>query len=895
MSGRADDLVLESIGRAALPEASWRIDRTAMWCHARPVGSVRRLQGWKLHVSATPLSAPVVLARAIDVLREDPAAFKFASTLRRVEELVESRQDRGAGGKFITIYPDSDAQCQRLAQALDATTFGLAGPGIMSDRRLRPGSLVHCRFGAFTGVPALTNDGEAAAMLVAPDGTLERDHRGASFTPPSWAPAVMPDFRSAKASGAVASTSVLLNDRYVVRKAIRHRFKGGVYRASDTRTGREVVIKQARPHVAANLYGLDVRDALRNEERALNALRALRIAPAPVELFEQQGDLFLVEEALPGTLLLDHIHELHAVCDGIPSWDELAGIALGLVDVMEAVHSLGYVLRDFTVNNIMIDGSRVRLVDLEFLARPDELVRRVFTPGHAAPEQRSSPGYTPAPGFAADRYSLGAVLFCLVSGAVPRLAWQGAGRSARQQLLRWAAASAADHPAAGLGELAVDLMIEEPASRPDLATVRKRIEQLGTSAGAVTVQPPVVQVERLARDAVQQLLRTRADSDADRLWPAGETVARFDPVAVHAGAAGVLAALVRAATTTGDDGVTPVVRAAVDWIQARVTRQARVLPGLYFGRAGTAWALLDAASLLKDQTLREDAVAMLNTLPVRWPNPDQCHGASGAGTALLHGWRTTADPTLLDRAVTCADGLLDAAHFVDDDVYWTVPADFDSVLKGTAHYGYAHGVAGIATFLLAVGQATGNDRYLAVADRAGRTLQRAARLHNGAAYFPVDRGAATENWLTHWCSGSSGIGTFLVRLWSHTRSDDLYELVEAAARAVHRGRWRSGTAFCHGLAGDGEFLLDVADATGDGRFRSWAEDLALCLSVRAVEDDGLLVVPGEDGEHLNADFATGLAGIGTFLLRLQHGGPRLWLPRPVGSPTDPDSHNIGRR
>jgi len=56
----------------------WSLRVGAMWCVVRPAGRALRSQGWKLHVSATPLSAPDVLARALPVLLGQGCAFKFA-------------------------------------------------------------------------------------------------------------------------------------------------------------------------------------------------------------------------------------------------------------------------------------------------------------------------------------------------------------------------------------------------------------------------------------------------------------------------------------------------------------------------------------------------------------------------------------------------------------------------------------------------------------------------------------------------------------------------------------------------------------------------------------------------------------------------------------------------
>jgi len=99
----------------------------------------------------------------------------------------------------------------------------------------------------------------------------------------------------------------------------------------------------------------------------------------------------------------------------------------------------------------------------------------------------------------------------------------------------------------------------------------------------------------------------------------------------------------------------------------------------------------------------------------------------------------------------------------------------------------------------------------------------------------------------HWCSGSSGVGTFLVRLWAATGEPRYLEVAEAAAVAVTRDAWYSGTAACDGLAGDGEFLLDLAAATGDRRRRDRAEELAAVFQLRLAVRNGRWLLSGDDG------------------------------------------------
>ncbi|NEE31942.1 hypothetical protein G3M53_41680, partial [Streptomyces sp. SID7982] len=140
--------------------AQWSVEQGEFWCSVRPNGHRSGEQGWKLHLSATPLSAALVLAVAADVLVEERASFKFAGALDRVALLTGGRADRGGGGKFITVYPDEPELFRRLARRLHEATLGLRGPRILSDRPYAPGSLVHYRYGVFSGVRTTTNDGD---------------------------------------------------------------------------------------------------------------------------------------------------------------------------------------------------------------------------------------------------------------------------------------------------------------------------------------------------------------------------------------------------------------------------------------------------------------------------------------------------------------------------------------------------------------------------------------------------------------------------------------------------------------------------------------------------------------------------------------------------------------
>ncbi|WP_371648403.1 MULTISPECIES: class IV lanthionine synthetase LanL [unclassified Streptomyces] len=878
----------------------WNMVAKGFWCYVQPPGDISRVQGWKLHLSATPLSAPLVLARAADVLVQHRCHFKFARTIDHVTELVSRQCDRGSAGKIITVYPEVDDDGLRaLAAELDRATEGLPGPVVLSDRPFRQGSSVHYRFGVFHGVPMLGNDGQYEAMLVAPDGALVLDRRTARFSPPDWGPrdpfthARNHSQTSQTGPGSVAAPRpVLLKDRYLVRTSVRQLCTGGVYRALDQQTGAAVIVKQARQHTQATTTGGDVRDMRRHEAEMLRQFASSGVTPLLVDLFEQQGDLFLVQEEITGVTLRRWVSDNTSFHDD-GTWgtalDAVQRIASELTDLVELVHSQGLVLRDLNPGNVMVtDDGSLGLIDLELLVRSGARpVVRGYTPGYAAPEQTVAPRIGTAPPPTADLYSLGATLFHLISGADPLLPDDDPGtRSHHERIAYWLDQLGAGNPGVRrFGDVVLALMHEDPGRRPGLARVRHLLaartdptDQDGR-ARSIPPLPDTSGVKRMLIDTLDHLLATMDTGSSERLWPTGASGATSDPCNVQHGAAGILGTLTLAYRNRPDTALRDAMTVTAGWIRHRAAREPRALPGLYFGRSGTAWALAEAASALGDDDLLAFAGDLARTVPVRWPNPDVCHGVAGAGLTQLRFWEITGEETYLDRAGQAAEAMAAAAEQQDGLVLWPVPRHFSSRLAGAAHFGFAHGVAGAGTFLLSAGQITGERAYLELAARAADSLRAVVQVRDGAAYWPKDaRGDNPDRQWTHWCSGSSGVGTFLVRMWQENGDRCLLDLAALAAGAVHRARWQAGTTQCHGISGDGEFLLDLAAMTGEERYRDWAADLATALLARHTLRDGRMLPPDETATGLAADFGTGIAGVLAFLLRLVHGGPRLWLP-----------------
>jgi hypothetical protein len=374
--------------------------------------------------------------------------------------------------------------------------------------------------------------------------------------------------------------------------------------------------------------------------------------------------------------------------------------------------------------------------------------------------------------------------------------------------------------------------------------------------------------------------------DQAQLWADPRKVPT-DPCNLWLGAAGGLSTLARACVSLEDRSVHESLTVAASWVDERRLTVPRLLPGLGFGRAGSAWALYDAATVLGDDALAGRAVDLARRLPTEGPIVDLTHGLSGAGLAYLHLWLNTGDVSLLERATITAEAVLRAAHRDGEDWAWPTPGTVDSGMAGNTTYGFAHGIAGVGTFLLAAAESlagaapeAGRSSVVAAHCRqaalgAGDTLVRAVRIVDGAPTWPSEVGGGDLVTPSgHWCNGAAGIGMFLIRLWAASGDQRFADLAQQCVPGP-RSLWHSGIGACCGLAGVGHALLDLAEIGGEERFRAGAGQIADLLHTRRHRVGGLLTTgPAEAG----AAYKDGSTGVLTFLLRQQHGGPAPWLP-----------------
>jgi len=217
-------------------------------------------------------------------------------------------------------------------------------------------------------------------------------------------------------------------------RVVRTIGRGGfsiVYEAT-TRRGDTVAIKELFPPDARrrSFFGLwqrntvkhtrdwvDLTASIRAEFQLVKTLRHPNIVRV-IELFSENGTLYLVMEYLPGTTLHQHLSEHRRGDKAGLSEADATIVASAMADALSYAHAKGVIHRDVKPNNILV-GSDGRIVLLDFgIARKyrrGEARTRAGTEHYMAPEQLDGIGQTKL----VDVYGLAATIHYLLTGAAP--------------------------------------------------------------------------------------------------------------------------------------------------------------------------------------------------------------------------------------------------------------------------------------------------------------------------------------------------------------------------------------------------------------------------------------------------------------------------------------------
>ncbi|MGI8565327.1 MAG: protein kinase domain-containing protein [Pyrinomonadaceae bacterium] len=388
----------------------------SIWRYSRHWSPADPEQGWKLHLSATVLTANQLLGRVAPFLSGRGVLFKAPSSLHELGRINSGlHQGFSQVGKVITVYPQSPREAVTLAGKLHQLTYGLSAPKIPFDLQFQRNSCIYYRYGGFVSVEMEDEGGNRVSAVRNAEGKLVPDLRGPGKSVPAWVADPFPQKNRRRKQARVIES--LLRTTFRAYKTISQRGKGGVYRALDLSLGtqRFCVLKEGRPHGETDWDGRDGCWRVRHEEHVLSCLSAEGIrVPEVYASFEVEGHYYLVTEFIEG----DNLHSLLLNKKRLPITEALR-YGMQLAELLSGIHAAGWSWRDCKpLNLIVAEEGFLRPVDFEGACRvdapdPAPWSTLVYTP----PEQHG--GFTGESCVSQDLYALGVTLHQVFSGQVP--------------------------------------------------------------------------------------------------------------------------------------------------------------------------------------------------------------------------------------------------------------------------------------------------------------------------------------------------------------------------------------------------------------------------------------------------------------------------------------------
>jgi hypothetical protein len=804
--------------RRPVPEG-WQRRPLDNWVVMNPVGATVPPQGWKVHASACLGNAERILETVWAYCVPRGIPFKFLAA-RNVVHLQNAKYaPRGSSGKFVTIYPTDIDTLGMILHDLGERLEGEPGPYILSDLRWNEGPL-YVRYGGFALRHCLSARGDRVPAIEDPTGALVPDRRDAVFYTPPWV--TLPDLLVPQLAARNATNVKELP--YRVEQVLHFSNGGGLYEATDQRTGTRVVLKEALPHAGLAADGADAVQRLQCERETLELLAGVEGVPVVHDHFSLGEHHFLALEFIEGTPLNKVFAKRYPMNDPAAGPAEFAAytewalrMCAQVEGIIKAIHGRGIIHGDLHLFNVIVrDDGRITLLDFEVATRIDETRRPTLgSPAFAAPTDRT--------GFDIDRYSLACLRLALFLPltAIIRL---DAGKPMDF------AEVIAEHfpvPPAFLDE-AVRTITGGGGANGDAP--RRRARPLPALPDGTTGW-------LAARDSiVAGILASATPKRADRLFPGD--IAQFSTGGLNIahGAAGVLYAL---SVTRA-----PQYLAGEHWLLERAAAAARgTRLGLYDGLHGVAYVLAE----LGYRQAALDLIEFCLTEPSEQLGMDLSGGLAGIALNLAHFAGLAGEPTLFDHALRVADIVADRLGG---------PESVGTISGGDHPYaGLMHGSSGPALMFLRLYEHTGDREFLELSKTALRQdLRRCQRREDGS--MMVNEGWRAMPYLDR---GSAGIGMILDEYLMH-QVDDEFAGAAAAIRKAAQARFYIQPGLFSGRAG---MILYLSRAYLPGH-AVWDQEVAAQirrLGWHRVDYRGHLAFPGEQLLRLSMDLASGAAGV----------------------------------
>lgn len=388
-----------------------------MWRFSRRADQNDPDQGWKLHVSATILSASDVFAAVTPFLHRNGAMFKAPKSLYELQKLNSgSLYGYSQVGKFITVYPRNSNEALSFARELHRLTRKLHAPAVPFDHRYHPNGCVYYRFGAFKVTEIENSNKKRDYWMYDPDGNLVPDDRESTDVP-AWVSNPFKKSRNGISKSRLA-VSTPLQTTFKAFEAVAQRGRGGVYKAIDlsSTSPRICILKEGRKQGEVDWDGRDGAWRVHHEGKVLDALRRAGVnVPRLYSSFQVEENSYIAIELIDGISLNEWLSRRRRRL----SIRQVLRYAVKIASLLATIHEAGWVWRDCKPGNIMITrGEVLRAVDFEGSCPIDQPDPSPWGTRLFVPPEWDEP-FTGQQRLPEDLYAMGAIIHMLLTGAPP--------------------------------------------------------------------------------------------------------------------------------------------------------------------------------------------------------------------------------------------------------------------------------------------------------------------------------------------------------------------------------------------------------------------------------------------------------------------------------------------
>jgi serine/threonine protein kinase len=837
------------------------------------IGPNSQREGWLLILSVNRTQVLDLLKTIVPILISQNVTFKIPKN----RDVATSIQNGNMGiqyiGKVILIQCKNDEHVAEVAKILLNKTESFQGPESCTDRHL--GSILYTRLGAIDTLSKINNKGFSEEYILSSTGEVKKNNLLDPFDMPKSVIWPFCDIAPQK----LIKKELILQGKYKPIKILKEDIKGYVKKALWLKKIYQIkwcIIKEGKKMMSVDDYGRDMRNRLKWQYEIHKKLALIIPIPEAYALFEENGDAYFVIQYINGQSLDDIVNRLFngRIWAQLSSQNQniLLTYFLKIIEIVSIIHKQGYIHRDITPVNFMVDKhGKIWSIDLELtytqIYDNNNPPFALGTSGFMSPEQENK--YPPT--IKQDIYAIGALLLSMFTGQLPAKYSTNDPNILKEQLRYFIN-----------GEAIVDLITDcfniDPELRPTINSIKTTIEQYKNSNLSANYKSSLSFTSKILQEIINAAIFGLASDiylNKNNLWLSNDK--KRDDVTYHLnsgainigfrqGLSGILYSLSCAHIVgISIDPCYEMYKESLRFVQEEtINNHDSMSAGLYEGQAGIAFSITQCLECgLISKINNTIGLIIDNISSEKTTDPGLIKGLSGYGIALLKTSSHFDNFGIIQRLKTVVENILLSQT---KDGSWVTSKNANS--KNLKITGLGHGVAGIITFLSGYAQKyePNNTQIQISITKACNWLKKQAKLSKGNILWYVDDELKDHS--RNFIHGIAGIALGFLKAYEFLPNEDYKNIAEQILH-TYPDIWNCrDITYANGSVGINEIYLEAARILNSEEWYEKAyQGLNFLLHQFVWRNDGSIYWLPDIAPYPSSGFMSGTSGILHFLLR----------------------------